>query len=101
MKQSEFETLMMAHDNLQRELADIKRLMGKDKHALIKANIAFNKRVQELEKRLKIYQKRSWFEDYERVAKQNKRYRKALEKIARVNIEQGTVTVSEVHAVLT
>src|SRR5690625_3433833 len=36
-------------------------------------------RVQELEKRLKIHQKRSWFEDYEKVAKQNKRYREALE----------------------
>ena len=36
-------------------------------------------RVHELEKRLKIYQKRSWFEDYEKVAKQNKRYREALE----------------------
>ena len=32
---------------------------------------------------------------------QNKRYREALEKIARINIDQGTVTVSEVHAVLT
>lgn len=42
MKQSEFETLMMAHDNLQRELADIKQLMGKDKHALIKSNISLN-----------------------------------------------------------
>lgn len=32
---------------------------------------------------------------------QNKRYREELEKIARINIDQGTVTVSEVHAVLT
>lgn len=40
-------------------------------------------RVQELEKRLKIYQKRSWFEDYEKVAKQNKRYREAIEKARR------------------
>lgn len=37
-------------------------------------------RAQELEKRLKIYQRRSWFEDYEKVAKQNKRYREAMEK---------------------
>ena len=37
-------------------------------------------RVHELEKRLRIYQKRSWFEDYEKVAKQNKRYREAIEK---------------------
>ena len=35
------------------------------------------------------------------IEEQNKRYREALEKIARINIEQGTVTVSEVHAVLT
>lgn len=33
--------------------------------------------------------------------RQNTRYREALKKIARINIEQGTVTVSEVHAVLT
>lgn len=37
-----------------------------------------DRRVQELEKRLKIYQKRSWFEDYEKVAKQNKRYRATI-----------------------
>lgn len=34
------------------------------------------------------------------IEEQNKRYREALEKIARINIEQGTVTVSEVSAVL-
>ena len=50
MNQSEFESLMMAHDNLQRELSDIKRLMGKDKHALIKNNIALNRKVKELER---------------------------------------------------
>ena len=38
---------------------------------------------------------------YVDLLEQNKRYREALEKIARINIEQGTVTVSEVHAVLT
>ena len=62
MNQSEYETLMMAHDNLQRELSDVKRLMGKAKHELIKANIALNKRVQELEE-------------------ENKRQREALEEI--------------------
>lgn len=33
--------------------------------------------------------------------KVTKEQAEALEKIARINIEQGTVTVSEVHAVLT
>mgnify|MGYP001477453489 CR=1 FL=1 len=42
MTQEEYESLMMAHDNLQRELVEIKRLMGKDKHALIKSNISLN-----------------------------------------------------------
>ena len=45
--------LSMAHDNLHRELADIKRLIGKDKHALIKSNISLNKKVQELESKVK------------------------------------------------
>jgi|SRR5690625_3787890 len=53
-------------------------------------------RVDELEDKLDII--RFVNNDYD---KQNKRYREALEKIARINIEQGTVTVSEVHAVLT
>ena len=48
MNQSEYETLMMAHDNLQRELSDIKRLIGKDKHALIKILIARNREVSKL-----------------------------------------------------
>ena len=34
------------------------------------------------------------------IEQQNKRYREALERIARINIEQGTVTISEVQAVL-
>lgn len=77
----EVETLMTAHDNLQRELSDIKRLMGKDKHALIKSNIALNKKVQELE------------EDYEYLShhygietEQNKRYREGIERLIR-NLE--------------
>lgn len=57
MNQSEFESLMMAHDNLQRELSDIKRLMSKDKHALIKSNISLNKKVQELKVHKEIYYK--------------------------------------------
>lgn len=76
MTQEEYESLMMAHDNLQRELVEIKRLMGKDKHELIKANIALNKRVQELEDKLA----RIHFvnNDYD---KTNKRYREAIDKI--------------------
>lgn len=60
--ESERETLMMAHDNLSRELADIKRLIGKDKHELIKANVNHIKRIGKLEK-------------------QNKRYREARRRI--------------------
>src|SRR5690625_357913 len=115
-QQAEMDALSMSHDNLQRELSDIKRLMGKDKHALIKSNIALNERVQELEKENKRIRQMNYHEAYEqgkfdtnmkvwyeipKLEQQNKRYREALEKIARINIEQGTVTVSEVHAVLT
>ena len=88
MNQLEFESLMMAHDNLQRELSDIKRLIGKDKHELIKANIALNKRVQELENANRVLKKanigserakerlRNWIDEFEI---ENERYREALE----------------------
>lgn len=46
---SEKETLMMAHDNMSRELADYKRLNQKDKHELIKANINHIRKIEELE----------------------------------------------------
>ena len=80
MKQSEFETLMMAHDNLQRELVEIKRLMGKDKHALIKSNISLNKKVQELEGESSKYEARinNLTFDLAVSRAQNKRYREAL-----------------------
>ena len=61
------------------------------------------KRVHELEDKLELVMDRHTYleGDYYSLQQQNKRYREALEKIARINIEQGTVTVSEVHAVLT
>lgn len=78
MTQEEYESLMMAHDNLQRELVEIKRLMGKDKHALIKSNISLNKKVQELESE-------SYNAHLERLLDrrehQIKRYREAIKKI--------------------
>ena len=61
--------LSMAHDNLQRELADIKRLMGKDKHALIKSNINLNIRAERLQK------------ENELLKSENERYRRLLAKI--------------------
>src|SRR5690625_1012232 len=45
-QQATIDTLSMAHDNMARELSLFKE---KDKHELIKSNIALNKRVQELE----------------------------------------------------
>src|SRR5690625_2489245 len=45
-QQATIDTLSMAHDNMARELSLFKE---KDKHELIKANIALNRRVQELE----------------------------------------------------
>ena len=80
--------LIMAHDNLQRELADIKRLIGKDKHALIKANIALNRRVEELERvnkqlkgNLSVYKGyyNSTLKHNKKLIEQNTRYRKRLE----------------------
>ena len=61
--------LSMAHDNLQRELADIKQRLGKDKHELIKSNISLNKKVQELKK------------ENELLKSENERYRRLLAKI--------------------
>jgi len=64
---AEIETLSMAHD-------DMHRLLPKDKHALIKSNIALNRKVQELEMRIA--------DDKHYVAEimeQNKRYCKTLE----------------------
>src|SRR5690625_190375 len=60
-------------------------------------------RVQELEDAVESYKKTSRHANisHKMAEEQNKRYREALEKIARINIEQGTVTGSEVHAVLT
>lgn len=55
------EDLMMAHDNLNRELAEYKRLVSRDKHELIKSNINHIKRIKKLED-------------------QNKHYREAIEK---------------------
>src|SRR5690625_4656576 len=82
MNQSEYETLMMAHDNLQRELSDVKRLMGKAKHELIKANIALNRRVQELENHIDhLYDNNVHLKGDYRLQEQNKRYQEALEKI--------------------
>src|SRR5690625_4322537 len=73
--------LSMAHDNLHRELADIKRLIGKDKHALIKANIALNKRVQELEEERDEWKNtaQSYYMTNQELREQNKRYREALD----------------------
>lgn len=75
--------LSMAHDNLQRELSDIKRLMGKDKHELIKANIALNKQVQELERERDEWRdtSQSYYMTNQELRGQNKRYRELLEKI--------------------
>jgi|SRR5690625_1255378 len=79
MNRSEYETLMMAHDNLQRELLEIKRLMGKDKHELIKANIALNRRVQELENHIDhLYDNNVHLKGDYRLQEQNKRYREAI-----------------------
>jgi len=61
--------LSMAHDNLQRELSDIKRLMSKDKHALIKSNINLNIRAERLQK------------ENELLKSENERYRRLLAKI--------------------
>ena len=86
MNQSEYETLMMAHDNSQRELSDIKRLMDKDKHELIKANIELNKRVQELEELLgaNMTEVRVQKNAIKRTKAQNKRYRDMLVKIFKI-----------------
>jgi len=72
--------------DVEREMKHLKRIVDKDSYLTISSRfmkylIEQAERVHELEKRLKIYQKRSWFEDYEKVAKQNKRYRELLEKI--------------------
>ena len=57
--------------------------MSKDKHALIKANIALNKRVQELEEELEKGETllEKILPIYKRLKKQNKRYREYLELI--------------------
>lgn len=56
---------------------------------------AYMKKVQ------RVHELEDAVESYKMAEEENKRYREALEKIARINIDQGTVTVSEVHAVLT
>jgi len=74
--------LSMAHDNLQRELSDVKRLMSKDKHELIKANIALNKRVRELEELLgaNMTEVRVLKNAIKRTKAQNKRYKALRDK---------------------
>lgn len=74
--QSTIDDLSMAHDNLQRELADIKQHIGKDKHVLIKRNIALNKRVQELEDTIYRDERQAVLEG---LYEQNKRYRERIE----------------------
>ena len=89
--------LSMAHDNLQRELADIKQRLGKDKHELIKSNIALNKRVQGLERDVRYLREREnkiieinqhrmkYLAEVESrnivLEQQNKHYRELLKKI--------------------
>jgi len=52
--------LIMAHDNLQRELADYKRLNQKDKHELIKSNISKIRKIEELEKEVLSHKEFIW-----------------------------------------
>src|SRR5690625_3492395 len=76
-QQAEIDTLSMAHDEMH-------RLVKKDKHALIKSNIALNKRVQELEEANERLQSKNIATNSKLfyLEKQNKRYREALEAIA-------------------
>src|SRR5699024_4209788 len=73
-QQATIDSLSMAHDAIHRE-------MPKDKHTLIKNIIGLNKRVQELERELKVSQ--SIHADDRKLlngrTKQNKRYREAIE----------------------
>src|SRR5690625_629956 len=78
-QQATIETLSMAHDNMARELSLFKE---KDKHELIKSNIALNKKVQELENHIDhLYDNNVHLKGDYRLQEQNKRYRAALEEI--------------------
>jgi len=73
--------------DVEREMNRLKKIVNKDDSftltsRFVKHLIEQAERVQELEKRIKIYQKRSWFEEYEKVVKQNKRYREVFESIS-------------------
>src|SRR5690625_59434 len=78
-QQAESDTLSMAHDNMARELSLFKE---KDKHELIKSNIALNRKVKELETKRDEFKK--WWQDEARynnkLIEQNKRYREGIEK---------------------
>src|SRR5690625_1849499 len=75
--QAEIDTLSMAHDNMARELSLFKE---KDKHELIKANIALNKRVRELEEERDEWKNtaQSYYMTNQELREQNKRYREAI-----------------------
>src|SRR5699024_3122948 len=80
--------------DVEREMNRLKKIVNKDDSftltsRFVKHLIEQAERVQELEKRIKIYQKRSWFEEYEKVVKQNKRYREALEQIIKDECNMG------------
>src|SRR5690625_5095599 len=72
--QAEIDTLSMAHDNMARELSLFKE---KDKHELIKANIALNKRVEELEEKLYQDERQKVIEG---LYEENKHYREVINK---------------------
>src|SRR5690625_1273799 len=73
-QQATIETLSMAHDNMARELSLVKE---KDKHELIKANIALNKRVEELEEKLYQDERQKVIEG---LYEENKHYREVINK---------------------
>ena len=72
--------------------------MSKDKHALIKANIALNKRVQELEEELEKGETllEKILPIYKRLKKQNKRYREYLELIKTTGTYGKDISTGEI-----